>query len=193
MADEQPATQAKTPVVRLSFPNLFRPRAVEQGQEAKYSCTLIFDQAAQASPQFKALKLACALAVKKKWGDATPKVLHNPFIKAESLRKPMAGVEPGFIIVRASSKMQPGLVDRRAQDVHDETVFYSGSYVIASLNAFAWNNKLKGDGVSLGLNNLQWVKNGEPLGGRMPASADFAPLDAEGDADGAASADALFE
>jgi hypothetical protein len=194
MADE-PSTSVKTPVCRLSFPTLFKPRAVEEGGKLKYSATLIFDKEAQASAQFKAMKLACAVAVKKKWGDLTADksaALHNPFIKAEKLKKPMSGVNPGDIIVRVSSEHKPGLVDRRNNVVADETTFYAGCYVLASLNAYAWSNKLKGDGVSLGLNNLQWVKNGEPLGGRMPASADFKPLDDEGEAAEGGDAEALF-
>ena len=41
---------------------------------------------------------------------------------------------------------------------------YSGCYVRASINAYAFN--IQGNsGVSFGLNNIQKVRDGEPLGG----------------------------
>ena len=42
---------------------------------------------------------------------------------------------------------------------------YSGCYVYAVVNAFTWENKEKGKGISFGLSMAQFVKDGENLGG----------------------------
>jgi hypothetical protein len=41
MATTNKDTKVVTGKVRLSYCNLFQPRAVEEGQEAKYSCTIL--------------------------------------------------------------------------------------------------------------------------------------------------------
>ena len=55
---------------------------------------------------------------------------------------------------------------------------YSGVYGRASISFYAFNangNK----GIACGLNNLQKISDGEPLGGRASAESDFATDDEE--------------
>src|SRR6187399_3348796 len=55
----------KTPIGILSFPQLFTPRALTNtpNSEPRFSLSLLLDQKAQATPEFKELKKACAQAI----------------------------------------------------------------------------------------------------------------------------------
>ena len=55
---------------------------------------------------------------------------------------------------------------------------YSGVYGRASISLYAFNSN-GNKGIACGLNNLQLIRPGEPLGGRASAKSDFAtePVD----------------
>ena len=55
-------------------------------------------------------------------------------------------------------------------------VYYSGVYGRASINLYAFNTN-GNRGIACGLNNLQLIRAGEPLGGKASAEADFAADD----------------
>jgi len=56
---------------------------------------------------------------------------------------------------------------------------YSGVYGRASINLYAFNSN-GNKGIACGLNNLQLIRAGEPLGGKASAESDFA-TDADDD------------
>ena len=67
----------------------------------------------------------------------------------------------------------PGVVDADRQPIIERSEVYSGVYGRASINFYAFNvngNK----GIACGLNNLQKIRDGEPLGGKASAESDFA-------------------
>ena len=53
---------------------------------------------------------------------------------------------------------------------------YSGVYGRASINLYAFNSN-GNKGIACGLNNLQKIRDGEPLGGKSRAEDDFATDD----------------
>lgn len=163
-----------TPKCRLSFPTLFRPRAIEAGKEPVYSCTLLISPEAQATPEFAALKAAASAAVREKWGDKVPAGLRSPFRKAEE-KADKEGYEPGWLFINCSSKQRPGVVDRNRQAIIDENDIYPGCFVIASLNPYAYDQK-GNKGVSFGLNNVMKVADGPTLGNRTRPEDDFADV-----------------
>ncbi len=55
---------------------------------------------------------------------------------------------------------------------------YSGVYGRASINFYAFNSN-GNKGIACGLNNLQKIRDGEPLGGKSRAEDDFATYDDE--------------
>ena len=57
---------------------------------------------------------------------------------------------------------------------------YSGVYGRASINLYAFNSN-GNKGIACGLNNLQKIRDGEPLGGKSRAEDDFATADDEDD------------
>lgn len=78
--------------------------------------------------------------------------------------------------INANSATAPGVVDASCQRIIDRSELYSGVYGRASINFYAYNangNK----GIACGLNNLQKIRDGEPLGGKAKAEDDFATED----------------
>ena len=78
--------------------------------------------------------------------------------------------------VNANSASAPGIVDADRQPIIERSEMYSGIYGRASINFYAFN--VNGNrGIACGLNNLQKLRDGEPLGGKASAEADFATDD----------------
>ncbi len=75
--------------------------------------------------------------------------------------------------MNANSATAPGVVDANRNDILDRSKVYSGCYGRASINFYAYNAN-GNRGIACGLNNLQKIRDGEPLGGRASAMSDFA-------------------
>lgn len=176
-----------TPPCVISYPNLFTPRAAEEGGEAKYSATFVFDEAAQKTKEFAALKAAMKPAVEEKWGSKIPANLKNPFLDGAKY-----GLPEGTVIIRTSSKSAPGVVNASVQRIIDPGEIYPGARVIATLNCYAWEHKTGGKGVSFGLGNVQKIGDGPRLDNRTQAEDDFKPMEGTGGED-AKSVDDLFK
>lgn len=166
-----------TPYATLSFPSLFQPRAIAEGQEAKYGCALLFNAAAQQTPQFKAMQKAVAQLCAEKFPNVNLKQLVLPFKDAAEKADRYQGYEEGVIVVNVQSKQKPGIVDARNQDVLMPEEVYPGQIVRAQLQPFHWN-KAGRRGVSFGLNHIQIVKADAPrLDGRVAANRAFDVID----------------
>ena len=87
-----------------------------------------------------------------------------------------------FVPVNANSTTKPGVVDADRQDIIDTSELYSGIVGRASINFYAYNSN-GNKGIACGLNNLQKLADGTPLGGHSRAEDDFADLDDEDDED----------
>ena len=164
-----------TPKFRASFANVFRPgKAMEEGKAPKYSLTMLFEKGADLSK----LKAAAAQAAKDKWGDKPPKQMRSPF--RDQGEKEFAGYVEGAVFINATSDKKPGLVDAKVQDIIDESDFYSGCYARATVRAFAYS-KAGNNGVAFGLQNVQKLADGEPLGGGgAKASDEFEAVESTG-------------
>lgn len=168
-----------TPVARGSYLQVFTPKAFDNdsGGKAKYSVTLIFDEEAQKTPEFKTLVSAVQACIRDKWGDKRPQNLRSPFRKGEE--KDSEGFGPGKVFINASTEQKPNVVSsRRGPDgalaqLTSPSDLVSGDYIRCSVRPFAYDQK-GNRGVAFGLNNVQFVKKGQPLGGRTRADDDFA-------------------
>jgi len=170
--------RVKTPLARLSFPHLFKRARMDENQEAKFSCNLIFEDGTDLS----ALKRAAMQAIRDKWGDKPPKKLRTPFRDGNDMN--YDGYEDAtFISCRSSTK--PGVIVGRDREVcTDESEIYGGCYVVASVTAFAYDTS-GNKGVSFALNNVWKVRDGEAFGNaRVAAEDDFADHEVDEDAFG---------
>ena len=80
--------------------------------------------------------------------------------------------------MNANSINAPGVVDANRNEIMDKSEVYSGCYGRASINFYAFNAN-DNRGIACGLNNLQKIRDGEPLGGRASAESDFATVEDE--------------
>ena len=70
--------------------------------------------------------------------------------------------------INANSATAPGIVDADRNPVLTRSEVYSGVYGRASINLYAFNSN-GNKGIACGLNNLQLIRAGEPLGGKASA------------------------
>lgn len=180
-------TKVVTGKVRLSYCNLFQPRAAEEGQEAKYSCTILVPKSDKATIQkikaaIEAAKTAGADSLKDKNGKM-PNTVKTPIHDGDG-EKPNGGDYgdecKGHYVINASSKQKPGIVDKSLNEIIDSTEVYSGCYGKVSVNFYAFNTK-GNKGIACGLNNVQKLADGDYLGGRSRAEDDFEAVNDDDD------------
>lgn len=186
-----------TPVVRLSFPRLFTPRAFKDDPEGKkqYSCDLIFESKEDLSQPYTGKKIqtvsvrqAITNAIHDYWGEDKkrwPAGMLKPVKEGnQSINKqsdePNAGYADKFYIsAKTGEKMPPKLIDLTGRALEEKDL-YGGCYVRACIvaNAFGVGQK----GVTFYLNQIMKVKDGEPFGGSPRDVFDFGDeADAEED------------
>jgi len=178
MAVAQP-TKVITGTVRLSYAHLFEPFSFNDDQEPKYSVVLLIPKSDKAT--IKKIKAAQKAALEQgkssKFNGKIPTNWSNTLRDGDEEKDLEDNPEfAGHYFMTVSAKTRPGIVDRNVQPILDSTEVYSGCYARASINAFPYSvsgNK----GVSFGLNHIQKLKDGEPLGGRSNAEDDFDALD----------------
>ena len=171
-----------TPVFRVSYPNVFKPRKNELSGKEEYSLVALFAK----GDDLTALKQAAQAAAEYKWGPDQkkwPKNLRLPFrdqgdrAKEENGKEILpAGYEKGAIYLNLKCTERPGLVDAKVQSIIDESEFYAGCFARATVHAYAYD-QAGNRGISFGLENIQKVKDGETLGGRIKATDAFTPIE----------------
>jgi len=174
--------QILTPKGVSSFINLQKPRAIVEGADERYSLSIIFDKAAQQTPEFANLQKGMDAAIKERWPSKVPPGLISPFHEGASKAGLYQGYNAGDIFISPWTKNKPGCVNSRKEDIIDWGEFYAGWIVRANVRPFAYDTAGK-RGVSFFLETVQFVKPGPRLDGRKPAAESFPDDD---DDDGAA-------
>lgn len=172
------STRIITPKAILSYPQLIEP-VVDDNGVAKYSCALIFPKGSDLT----ALKKAAVAILVEKFGVKATK----EGIRDGTFRLPFRddwekkGYPEGSTFFNCKTKQKPGCVsqvpgkDGKPKRYTDEEIveeMYAGCFVVASVGPFYYNRK-GNKGVGFGLNNLQKVGDGEPLGNRVAAEEEF--------------------
>ena len=177
-----------TPEFRATFISVFRATSMKNADgsvnKPKFSIRAAFPPTAK----LDALKKVAEMAAREKWGDKIPKTLRSPFRTNEELENPIVGIGDDWIIMSfsANEDRRPGIVDSKLQDIIDDADVYSGAWYRAQVRAFAYENA-GNKGVSFGLQNVQKLRDDDPLGnGRIPASKAFEPVDVPAAAGGGA-------
>jgi hypothetical protein len=163
-----------TPYATLSFPTLFQPRTRAEGGEPVYSTVLIFNQAQQASPAYKAMVAAVQAKAKEEWGEKlNMKEVHSPFRDAGEKSSKWAGFEEGHVFISPWSKSRPGIVNAQRQDILLPEEVWAGQLVRANITPFTWVNSGR-KGVSFALNHVQIIRTDTPrIDGRGNAASVF--------------------
>ena len=146
-------TAITTGVVRLSYAHIFEPAADLSGN-IKYQATLLVPKSD--TKTIKAVEDAIEEAKQLGDGDGTRPTDGEPY--GEECH------DHYIITAKANENRPPLVVDKNLQRILDQTAVYSGCYVRANINFYAYNSN-GNKGVACGLNGIQFVRDGEPLGG----------------------------
>lgn len=171
---------------RWSYCNVWTPKSIN-GSNPKYSVSLIIPKSdTKTIKKIKAaIKEAYEEGLSKLKGNSkyTPELedIKIPLRDGDRERKGDPAYANSYFL-NANSTDAPGIVDADRQDILDHNEIYSGCYGRASVNFYAFNSN-GNKGIACGLNNLQKISDGEPLGGRTRAEDDFADLDEDDDED----------
>ena len=165
---------------RWSYANVWDPKSINGGTP-KYSVSLIIPKSDKVTIQ--KIKAAIQSAYEegesklKGSGKSVPSlsVIKTP-LRDGDLERPDDEAYKNAYFVNANSATAPGIVDADRQQIIDRSEVYSGVYGRASINFYAFNSN-GNKGIACGLNNLQKIKDGEPLGGKASAESDFATDD----------------
>ena len=168
---------------RWSYANVWDPKAIDGGKP-KYSVSLIIPKDDEVT--VNKIKAAIQAAYEegqsklKGNGKSVPPLsaIKNP-LRDGDIEKPDDEAYAGCYFVNANSSTAPGVVDADRQPIIERSEVYSGVYGRASINLYAFNSN-GNKGIACGLNNLQKIKDGEPLGGKSRAEDDFATEEDEG-------------
>lgn len=165
---------------RWSYANVWDPKSINGGTP-KYSISLIIPKSDKVTIQ----KIKAAIQAAYEEGESKLKgngksvpslsVLKTP-LRDGDLERPDDEAYKNAYFVNANSATAPGIVDADRQQIIDRSEVYSGVYGRASINFYAFNSN-GNKGIACGLNNLQKIRDGEPLGGKASAESDFATDD----------------
>ena len=169
------STKVITGKVRFSYVNIFKSRAFQTGQDAKYSvCHLIPKEDKATVKKIRAaIDEAIQEGIASKWGGKKPGSLKLPLRDGDDERADEAPEYEGMFFLNANSTQKPGIVDKDLNEILDPDEVYSGSWGRASINFYPFNTN-GNKGVGVGLNNIQKLKDDERLGAaRASAETDF--------------------
>ena len=182
-------TTAKNPMkvitgedTRWSFANVWEPKSINGGAP-KYSVSLIIPK----SDTKTVAKIKAAIEAAYAEGESKLKGNSRTVPPLASIKTPLrdGDVErpddpayAGAYFINANSATAPGVVDAACNPILTRSEVYSGVYGRASISFYAFNSN-GNRGIACGLNNLQKIRDGEPLGSRASAESDFADEDEE--------------
>lgn len=171
---------------RWSYCNVWEAKAINGGTP-KFSVSLLIPK----SDTVTVKKIKDAIEAAYREGEAKLKgngksvpalsVIKTPLRDGDQER-PDDPAYAGHYFLNANSTTAPGIVDADCQPILTRSEVYSGVYGRASISFYAFNSS-GNRGVACGLNNLQKIRDGEPLGGRASAESDFSDFDDEDDDD----------
>ena len=171
------------PETRWSYANVWEPKSINGGTP-KYSVSLIIPK----SDTRTVAKIKAAIEAAYKEGEAKLKgngktvpalsVLKTP-LRDGDLERPDDAAYANAYFINANATTAPGIVDADRNPIMSRSEVYSGVYGRASITFYAFNSS-GNKGIACGLNNLQKIRDGEPLGGKASAESDFNTDDDEG-------------
>ena len=165
---------------RWSYANVWEPKSIN-GSSPKYSVSLIIPKTDTVTVN----KIKAAIQAAYEEGEAKLKGNSKMVPPLDAIKTPLRDGDkerPGDAVyancyfINANSSTAPGVVDADRQPILERCEVYSGVYGRASINLYAFNSN-GNRGIACGLNNLQKIRDGEPLGGKPRAEDDFATED----------------
>lgn len=164
------------PATRWSYANVWDPKSINGGAP-KYSVSLIIPKSDTKTVE----KIQAAIQAAYEEGQSKLKgngksvpafsVLKTP-LRDGDMERPDDPAYADSYFINANSATAPGIVDADRNPIMERSEVYSGVYGRASINLYTFNSN-GNKGIACGLNNLQKIRDGEPLGGKSRAEDDF--------------------
>lgn len=169
--------------VRISFPQLFTAKAVNNQGDPRFSACFMFDPKSENAKQ---MATAIEAVANEKWGAKAKGILGELIAKdrvaykAYEKKSESGDVYNGFAgthHVNASNKTRPLCLDKnKAPITAEDGKLYGGCYVNASIELWTQDNEF-GKRINATLRGVQFVRDGEAFSGGAAASEDeFADL-----------------
>jgi len=165
------------PETRWSYANVWEAKSINGGAP-KFSISLIIPK----SDTLTVAKIKAAIEAAYHEGEAKLKGNSKSVPPLASIKTPLRDGDierpddqayTNTYFINSNSATAPGIVDVDRNIILNRSEVYSGVYGRASINFYAFNSN-GNKGIACGLNNLQKVRDGEPLGGKVSAESDFA-------------------
>lgn len=162
---------------RWSYANVWEAKSINGGTP-KFSVSLIIPKTDTATVQ----KIKAAIKAAYEEGQAKLKDNGRAVPPLTAIKTPLRDGDterpddPAYAdswFINANSSTAPSIVDADCNPILTRSEVYSGVYGRASINFYAFNSN-GNKGIACGLNNLQKIRDGEPLGGKASAASDFA-------------------
>ena len=162
---------------RWSYANVWEAKSINGGTP-KFSVSLIIPKSDTVTVQ----KIKAAIQAAYEEGQAKLKGNGRSVPPLTAIKTPLRDGDterpddPAYAnsyFINANSATAPGIVDADYNPILTRSEVYSGVYGRASINFYAFNSN-GNKGIACGLNNLQKIRDGEPLGGKSSAASDFA-------------------
>lgn len=162
---------------RWSFANVWEAKSINGGTP-KFSVSLIIPK----SDTKTVAKIKAAIEAAYHEGESKLKgngkivpplaALKTPLRDGDTERPDDEAYVNAYFI-NANATTAPGIVDADRNPIMTRSEVYSGVYGRASISFYAFNSN-GNKGIACGLNNLQKIRDGEPLGSKTSAESDFA-------------------
>lgn len=180
MAKKISNTKIVTNLVTFSYLHALEPVSINGGKP-KYSASIIIPKSD--TETLKLVREAIQGAYEegqarlKGNGKSVPAIslLKTPLRDGDAER-PDDPVYKDSCFVNANSTTAPGIVDANNKPITDGSGIYSGIRGRVSISFYAFNTN-GNRGIACGLNNIQKLEDGTPLGGHSRAEDDFASAD----------------
>lgn len=166
-------TKVITGIVRLSYANVWEPKSVNGGKE-KYSVSIIIPK--EDTKALDEIKKAIDAAIEEGKGKFGGKIPNKASLKTPlrdgDIDRPDDEAYKNSYFINANSITPPQVVDKNVKPILEHSEIYSGVYARVSINFYAFNSN-GNKGIACGLSNIQKIRDGEPLGGRVSAEDEF--------------------
>ena len=171
----------------FSYLNVNEPKTPMGGGTPKYSVSLIIPK----SDTMTVAKIRDAIRAAYEEGQSKLKGSSKFVPDLADLKTPLRDGDKerkgdeayaGCYFVNANSTTKPGVVDADLHPILETRELYSGIIGRASISFYAYNSN-GNRGIACGLNNLQKLSDGTPLGGHSRAEDDFSDVDDNEDDD----------
>ena len=147
-----------TPEGTLHFPHLYNPE--EYMGKTKYGCRIVFDEGVTPGTGLNDLADAIVAAAHKEWGDNPP----SSFLDKFPLKEVEGEDDRFYFNARRKEDIgRPGIIDGAGQPINDVDRMYPGCRVRLAIKIHAYDYGAGAQGVTLLLEAVQRLGDGEPI------------------------------